>query len=191
MGLVRLNRAQIQVRYFLHPTRRARPSVPDAPGPVRGDHLVRLHPVHPLLAPLEPLRDVPQIKVDQHAADLLFLLLHFLLPVLHLALSAPSLRPRGPKRADRAPHALDGDDALSTMATHILFESASGYAIFEVKLKEEVAAMTKAAQDSIEDLAKFGKMVSLMSFSPFKSAGHALENANDISEGEFPGLEAV
>ena len=84
---------------------------------------------------------------------------------------------------------LDGDDALSTMATHILFESASGYAIFEVKLKEEVGAMTKAAQDSIKDLAKFGKMVSLMSFSPFKSAGHALENANDISEGEFPGLE--
>ena len=87
--------------------------------------------------------------------------------------------------------ALDGDDALSTMATHILFESASGYAIFEVKLKEEVGAMTKAAQDSIKDLAKFGKMVYLMSFSPFKSAGHALENANDISEGEFPGLEAV
>ncbi|KAI9447248.1 Nop-domain-containing protein [Russula earlei] len=57
------------------------------------------------------------------------------------------------------------------MATHILFESASGYAIFEVKLREEIAAMTEA------------KMVSLLSFSPFKSAAHALENANDISEG--------
>ncbi|KAI0315603.1 Nop-domain-containing protein [Amylostereum chailletii] len=69
------------------------------------------------------------------------------------------------------------------MATHLLFESASGYAIFEVKLREEVAAMTKAVQDSIQDLAKFGKMVSLVSFSPFKSAAHALENANDVSEG--------
>ncbi|TFY83107.1 hypothetical protein EWM64_g917 [Hericium alpestre] len=69
------------------------------------------------------------------------------------------------------------------MATHVLFESASGYAIFEVKLKEEIAASTKAVQDSIQDLAKFGKMVSLVSFSPFKSAAHALENANDISEG--------
>ncbi|KAI0917069.1 snoRNP complex protein nop56 [Taiwanofungus camphoratus] len=69
------------------------------------------------------------------------------------------------------------------MATHALFESASGYAIFEVKLKESVGAMTKAVQESLDDLAKFGKMVTLISFSPFKSAAHALENANDISEG--------
>ena len=69
------------------------------------------------------------------------------------------------------------------MATHVLFESASGYAIFEVKLREEVAAMTAAVQKSIQDLGKFKKMVSLVSFSPFKSAAHALENANDISEG--------
>jgi nucleolar protein 56 len=69
------------------------------------------------------------------------------------------------------------------MATHILFESASGYAIFEVKLREEIAAMTEAVQQSIQDLGKFKKMVSLVSFSPFKSAAHALENANDISEG--------
>jgi nucleolar protein 56 len=71
------------------------------------------------------------------------------------------------------------------MATHVLFESASGYAIFEVKLREEVAAMTAAVQKSIQDLGKFKKMVSLVSFSPFKSAAHALENANDISEGMF------
>ena len=69
------------------------------------------------------------------------------------------------------------------MATHLLFESSSGYAVFEVRLREEVAAMTKAVQDSIVDLSKFSKMVSLISFSPFKSAAHALENANDVSEG--------
>ena len=69
------------------------------------------------------------------------------------------------------------------MASHILFESASGYAIFEVKLKDAIGTRTKAVQDSISDLARFGKMVSLTSFSPFKSAAHALENANDISEG--------
>ncbi|CCL99748.1 uncharacterized protein FIBRA_01770 [Fibroporia radiculosa] len=69
------------------------------------------------------------------------------------------------------------------MATHALFESASGYAVFEIKLQENVGAMTKAVQDSIDDLAKFGKMVTLISFSPFKNAAHALENANDISEG--------
>ena len=71
----------------------------------------------------------------------------------------------------------------ATMATHLLFESASGYAVFEVKLHEEVGSRTKAVQDSINDLAKFNKMVSLLSFSPFKSAADALENINDISEG--------
>lgn len=69
------------------------------------------------------------------------------------------------------------------MVSHLLFETASGYAIFEVKLHEDIGARTKAVQDSIEDLAKFGKMVSLTSFSPFKSAAQALENANDVSEG--------
>lgn len=43
--------------------------------------------------------------------------------------------------------------------------------------------MTEAVQKSIQDLSKFKKMVSLVSFSPFKNAAHALENANDISEG--------
>ncbi|KAF8624389.1 hypothetical protein AX15_005875 [Amanita polypyramis BW_CC] len=69
------------------------------------------------------------------------------------------------------------------MVTHALFESASGYAIFEVKFVENIGAKTLAVQESIKDLAKFGKMVNLMSFSPFKSAAQALENANDISEG--------
>ena len=73
--------------------------------------------------------------------------------------------------------------AAAMAITHALFESASGYAIFEVKLQENVGALTRAVQDSIDDLAKFGKMVSLVSFSPFKNAAHALENANDISEG--------
>ena len=70
-----------------------------------------------------------------------------------------------------------------SMATHILFESASGYAIFEVKLRDELASMTEAVQKSIQDLGKFKKMVTLLSFSPFKNAAHALENANDVSEG--------
>ncbi|KAH9065206.1 Nop-domain-containing protein [Lactarius vividus] len=69
------------------------------------------------------------------------------------------------------------------MATHILFETASGYAIFQVQLRDELASMTGAVQTSIQDLGKFKKMVSLLSFSPFKNAAHALENANDVSEG--------
>lgn len=69
------------------------------------------------------------------------------------------------------------------MATHILFESASGYAIFEVKQQEAIGSKSKNVQDSIHDLSKFGRMVNLLSFSPFKNAAHALENANDVSEG--------
>ncbi|EIN12555.1 Nop domain-containing protein [Punctularia strigosozonata HHB-11173 SS5] len=69
------------------------------------------------------------------------------------------------------------------MVTHVLFESASGYAIFEAKLHASIESRTKDIQESIDDLAKFGKMVSLISFSPFKTAAHALENANDVSEG--------
>ena len=72
----------------------------------------------------------------------------------------------------------------SRMATHALFETASGYAVFKVNFKEDIGSRSKAVQDSIDDLAKFGKMVSLVSFSPFKSAAQALENANDISEGQ-------
>ena len=71
------------------------------------------------------------------------------------------------------------------MATHALFETASGYAVFEVKLHDVVGSQTKAVQDSINDFAKFSKMVSLLSFSPFKSAADALENINDVSEGAF------
>jgi nucleolar protein 56 len=69
------------------------------------------------------------------------------------------------------------------MVSHLLFESASGYAIFEVKISEDIGAKSREMQDSIKDLAKFGKMVSLQSFSPFKTAAQALENINDISEG--------
>jgi nucleolar protein 56 len=76
-----------------------------------------------------------------------------------------------------------GDKAFK-MISHLLFETASGYGIFEAKLHEDIGSRSQAVQDSIKDLAKFGKMVSLISFSPFKNAAEALQNANDISEGQ-------
>lgn len=74
--------------------------------------------------------------------------------------------------------------SLTMSLSHLLYESASGYAIFSVSLQDEVANATKQFQDSIADLHKFGQMVQLKSFAPFTSAAHALENANDVSEGE-------
>lgn len=69
------------------------------------------------------------------------------------------------------------------MATHLLFESSVGYALFSATLHEEIGQRSKAVQDQIAELSTFGKMVKLESFEPFKDAAHALENANDVSEG--------
>ena len=66
---------------------------------------------------------------------------------------------------------------------YVLFETALGYALFERLQSEEIGAKLEQVQKSVEDLVKFGKIVKLRAFRPFKNAAHALENANDISEG--------
>jgi len=72
---------------------------------------------------------------------------------------------------------------MSGNLTHILFENASGYSLFEVNIQEEVAAKSKAVQEAVLDFSKFSRMVKLKSFLPFTSAAEALANANDVSEG--------
>ena len=70
------------------------------------------------------------------------------------------------------------------MADFVLFEEPTGYALFKVAIKpEEIGSRLKEVQSASTDLAKLGKMLELVSFSPFKGAAEALENANDISEG--------
>ncbi|CAG8620093.1 9687_t:CDS:2, partial [Funneliformis mosseae] len=69
------------------------------------------------------------------------------------------------------------------MVNYVLFETAFGYALFERLQSEEIGAKLEQIQESVEDLVKFGKIVKLKAFAPFKNAVHALENANDISEG--------
>jgi len=78
---------------------------------------------------------------------------------------------------------------MSGNLTHILFENASGYSLFEVNIQEEVAAKSKAVQDAVLDFSKFSRMVKLKSFLPFTSAAEALANANDVSEGEVSAIE--
>lgn len=65
----------------------------------------------------------------------------------------------------------------------LLFESATGLSLFTSEFAEEIGKSAKSVQDSIDDLSKFGKMVKLVSFVPFTDAAHALEVANDVSEG--------
>jgi len=68
-------------------------------------------------------------------------------------------------------------------ADHILYETATGYALFDVVEAEDIAANLEKVQDSILDLKRFGKMVKLKAFLPFTSAEEALANINDVSEG--------
>ena len=63
----------------------------------------------------------------------------------------------------------------------VLFESALGYALFEVAEAEAIGA--QALQAATGDLARFGKLVKLRAFQPFPSAEAALQNINDVSEG--------
>ncbi|MCJ1319747.1 snoRNP complex protein nop56 [Xylographa vitiligo] len=67
---------------------------------------------------------------------------------------------------------------------YLLHESSVGYAFFQVVHQaDSIGNRLKEVQDSVQDLAKFGKMVKLVSFAPFQGAAQALENANDVSEG--------
>ncbi|KAG0026485.1 snoRNP complex protein nop56, partial [Podila clonocystis] len=66
---------------------------------------------------------------------------------------------------------------------YFLYESSSGYALFERLESEEIGSKLADVAAAASDLTKFGKMVKLKSFAPFKSAAHALENMNDVSEG--------
>eukprot|EP01134_Creolimax_fragrantissima_P007116 CFRG7116T1 len=66
---------------------------------------------------------------------------------------------------------------------YVLFESASGYGLFEMAESEGIALKKEAIQTAVTDLARFGKICKLKAFAPFRSAVEALENINCISEG--------
>ncbi|KAI9666381.1 MAG: snoRNP complex protein nop56 [Bathelium mastoideum] len=67
---------------------------------------------------------------------------------------------------------------------YLLHESPVGYAVFKVQMQADtIGNRLKEVQEKVQDLARFGKMVDLVGFAPFQGAAHALENANDISEG--------
>lgn len=69
------------------------------------------------------------------------------------------------------------------MVLYVLYEHASGYAVFKVIAQEEIGVLLPEVQESVADLARFGKLVKLAAFSPFKSGTNALDNVNCISEG--------
>jgi len=67
---------------------------------------------------------------------------------------------------------------------YLLHESSVGYAIFQVRLQSDsIGSRQKEVQEAHTDLARFGKLIQLVSFAPFQGAAQALENANLVSEG--------
>eukprot|EP00892_Ulva_mutabilis_P009833 jgi/Ulvmu1/7221/UM035_0007.1 len=68
------------------------------------------------------------------------------------------------------------------MAKYVLFESASGFSLFDVKAVDDVALSTDAVQESIGDMTRFSKIASLIAFKPFSTAADALEQINSVSE---------
>lgn len=68
---------------------------------------------------------------------------------------------------------------------HVLYESASGYALFTVLEYEEIGILLSQVQLSFNDFAKLQKIIKLLSFQPFDSAENALENINAITEHEL------
>eukprot|EP00051_Salpingoeca_urceolata_P026753 m.478497 g.478497 ORF g.478497 m.478497 type:complete len:555 (-) comp21153_c0_seq1:138-1802(-) len=80
------------------------------------------------------------------------------------------------------------DVQLKMAALLVLYETAVGYGLFEVIETEEIGLELDAVQEATNDLARFGKVVKLKAFVPFRTSQDALENINQVSEGMLPDL---
>jgi nucleolar protein 56 len=65
---------------------------------------------------------------------------------------------------------------------YILYESASGYALFEKEEFDEAGGQLSKIQKAINDLQRFTKMVKLAAYQPFTTAEEALENITQITQ---------
>ncbi|GFR01380.1 nucleolar protein 56, partial [Trichonephila clavata] len=68
---------------------------------------------------------------------------------------------------------------------YILFENASGYALFKTAEFEEVAIFVPEVRRSVKDTSKFRSVVQFVSFHKFKNTQKALENMKDIVNGKL------
>ena len=62
----------------------------------------------------------------------------------------------------------------------ILYETASGYCLFEKEEYDETGGLSKI-QKSVNSLERFAKSVKLVAYYPFKTAEEALENIKSIA----------
>ncbi|CAM8981830.1 unnamed protein product [Rhodiola kirilowii] len=69
------------------------------------------------------------------------------------------------------------------MSLYLLFEAASGYALFNAHGLDQIGQNTEAVRSSVLDLNRFGEVVQLTAFHPYESALGALKQCNSVSEG--------
>jgi nucleolar protein 56 len=63
------------------------------------------------------------------------------------------------------------EEAVTMSIDYLLHESSVGYAIFQVVHQADtIGNRLKEVQDAAQDLAKFGKMVKLVNFAPYRWA---------------------
>ena len=72
------------------------------------------------------------------------------------------------------------------MQLYILYESASGYCLFEKEEFDETGGQLKQIQKAIPNLERFSKIVKLAAFQPFQTAEEALENIKLVSQNKVP-----
>lgn len=67
---------------------------------------------------------------------------------------------------------------------YVLFESASGYALFSVLEAEQIGTLLEEVQSGLTDLARFQRVVKMVGFLPYTTAENALDNMNSVTEHE-------
>lgn len=63
----------------------------------------------------------------------------------------------------------------------ILYESASGYCLFEKEEFDEAGGQLHKIQKAIMDIERFSKMIKFAAYQPFTTAEQALENITAIA----------
>ncbi|PWI72303.1 SIK1-like protein [Purpureocillium lilacinum] len=77
-----------------------------------------------------------------------------------------------------------GDEINMSHIDYALFEAPVGYAVFKVVHQADAVGLKmKEVQEAATDLAKFGKMLKLVNFTPFDGQAEAINNINEVSEG--------
>ena len=72
------------------------------------------------------------------------------------------------------------------MQLFILYETASGYCLFEKEEYDETGGSLSKVQKAISSLERFSKMVTMVAYQPFTTAEEALENITTVAAANVP-----